>query len=125
LKVILGTNINNLSKLEGLDNQIYKNEVLPKLINIIIESKDYLTQQFVLESIIAAFSDEFHLETLDILLNSFIEVEEGVSFTVIYTSLLDRLSYYIQNNNSKVSSIISEINLLEKINKYIKGILIN
>jgi vacuolar protein sorting-associated protein 35 len=121
LKVILGTNINNLSKLEGLDNQIYKNEVLPKLINIIIESKDYLTQQFVLESIIAAFSDEFHLETLDILLNSFIEVEEGVSFTVIYTSLLDRLSYYIQNNNSKVSSIISEINLLEKINKYIKG----
>ena len=45
LKILIGENINRLSSLEGLSNELYKDKILPKLIEIIFEKTDPLSQQ--------------------------------------------------------------------------------
>jgi vacuolar protein sorting-associated protein 35 len=44
LKIIVGESINRLSSLDGLTIDIYEKDVLPKLIQIILESNDILSQ---------------------------------------------------------------------------------
>ena len=49
LKILIGENINRLSSLEGLSNELYKDKILPKLIGIILDRAnnkfDPLTQK--------------------------------------------------------------------------------
>ena len=52
LKIIVGESINRLSSLDGLTIDIYEKDVLPKLIQIILESNDVLSQQYLMECII-------------------------------------------------------------------------
>jgi len=51
LKVLVGENIIRLSSLEGLTLEIYKTNVLPKIINILLESKDMLSQYYLMVKI--------------------------------------------------------------------------
>jgi vacuolar protein sorting-associated protein 35 len=52
LRVTVGENIIRLSSLEGLTWDIYKNTVLPKLLDIIVICKDTMAQQYLMECII-------------------------------------------------------------------------
>ena len=44
-----------------LNLDIYEQNVLPKLLNIIINSKDKLSQEYLMECIIHAFPDSGHI----------------------------------------------------------------
>lgn len=55
LKVLVGENIIRLSSLESVSLQKYQEEILPKLINILLDSKDGLSQHYFIDCIIHAF----------------------------------------------------------------------
>lgn len=44
LKVLVGENITRLSSLDGVNLDVYKITVLPKLIELIVSNKDYISQ---------------------------------------------------------------------------------
>jgi vacuolar protein sorting-associated protein 35 len=44
LKTTVGENITRLSNLEGVNMEVYKTVVLPKLLELITQSKDFLSQ---------------------------------------------------------------------------------
>lgn len=43
LKMIIGENIVRLSDLEGVNVEVYKENVLPKLLEIVLNSKDHVS----------------------------------------------------------------------------------
>ena len=70
LKMLIGENLMRISSLEGVNNNVYKESVLPKMLNLLKESKDATTQQYVLDCMIQGFPEEFHINTLPELLGT-------------------------------------------------------
>ena len=70
LRVTVGENIIRLSSLDGLTYEIYKTTVLPKILEIIVICKDTLAQQYLMDCVIQAFPDEYHLQSLEQLLET-------------------------------------------------------
>ena len=52
LRVTVGENISRLSQLNGIDEKIYSGVVLPKLLETIVQCKDTMSQQYLMECII-------------------------------------------------------------------------
>ncbi|ORC89386.1 vacuolar protein sorting-associated protein 35 [Trypanosoma theileri] len=94
LCVLVGMNIVRLSQLEGVDRQAYKSTILPRLLNIIVSYREPLAQQYLLEVIVQVFPDEFHLFTLEELLNTLENVLWSVDVCAILGSLMERLGNY-------------------------------
>jgi vacuolar protein sorting-associated protein 35 len=70
LRVTVGENIIRLSNLEGIEMSVYVEQVLPKILEIVTSAKDTISQQYLMDCIIQAFSDDFHLNTLAPLLDA-------------------------------------------------------
>lgn len=65
LKVAFGENIVRLSLLEGIFKDLYKQVVLPRILEIISSNKDVISQQYLMDCIVQAISDEYHFHKLD------------------------------------------------------------
>lgn len=95
LKITVGENIHRLSSLEGVNSEIYQTTVLPKLLDLIISSKDAISQNYLIDCVISCFPDEYHLITLhDILGVCTTQLEPKVDIKSIFISLMDRLAEY-------------------------------
>ena len=112
LKVLIGESMTKLSSLENLNMEIYEEIVLPKLLNIILNSKDQLSQQYLMECIIHAFPDSYNVKCIESLLEATSNLEEGVDIGIIFVSLMQKLGNYFgrfnksdynenENNNDK------------------------
>lgn len=97
LCVLVGFNIVRLSQLEGIDRQMYGETVLPLVLRIILDYRDKIQQQYLLETIVRVFSDDFHLRTLEPLLEALARVVTGVDINSILSSLMDRLGNYVES----------------------------
>lgn len=64
LKVLIGEGLQRLTSLDGVNLEVYKTIVLPKLLEMIRASKDSLAQQYLLDCMIQGFPEEFHIHTL-------------------------------------------------------------
>ena len=84
LKVLIGESMTKLSSLENLNLEIYEEIVLPKLLNIILNSKDQLSQQYLMECIIHAFPDSYNVKCIESLLEATSNLEEGVDIGIIF-----------------------------------------
>eukprot|EP00033_Pygsuia_biforma_P002629 GCRY01002909.1.p1 GENE.GCRY01002909.1~~GCRY01002909.1.p1 ORF type:complete len:796 (+),score=300.60 GCRY01002909.1:168-2555(+) len=102
LKVLVGTNLVRLSRLEGLDSELYKNTVFPSLMEQVVTCKDTMAQEYLMESVIQAFPDELHLETLSSILETIGAVENGVNVRHLVVSLINRLAQYAQREDSNI-----------------------
>lgn len=109
LRILIGKNIARLSQLEGVDLEIYSKAVLPRLVEQIINCKDIIAQQYLMECIIQAFPDDFHLRTLEILLQSCGQLQGGVNIKSILVGLIDRLATYAVNEKIPAEIKIFEI----------------
>lgn len=49
LKVTIGENITRLSNLEGVSLETYKSKVLPKIQEIVVSSKDVISQGYIID----------------------------------------------------------------------------
>lgn len=94
LRVTVGENIIRLSSLEGLTFEIYKEKVLPKILEIIVICKDKIAQHYLMECVIQAFPDEYNLQTLEMLLETTAQLNADVDINNIYINLMHKLGKF-------------------------------
>eukprot|EP00826_Nyctotherus_ovalis_P066381 TRINITY_DN9802_c0_g1_i5.p1 TRINITY_DN9802_c0_g1~~TRINITY_DN9802_c0_g1_i5.p1 ORF type:complete len:513 (+),score=60.15 TRINITY_DN9802_c0_g1_i5:537-2075(+) len=122
LSMIVGENVVRLSSLEGVDLSLYTSSVLPRLFDIIQNCKDPLSQQYLADCIIQVFPDEYHLQTLESLLEGCGKLSEKVDLKGIYVTLMNRLANYAA---SHVEEMKAQNNMFEIIKRRIDWILEN
>ena len=104
LKILVGESINRLSSLDGLTIDLYEKEVLPKLIQIILDSNDVLSQQYLMECIIHAFSDSYNIKCIELILNTLSRLNPGVDIKGLFISLMEKLAKFITDNSGEDAS---------------------
>lgn len=92
LQLLVGNNLVRLSQL--VDLEAYKNVILQPLLEQVVQCRDVLAQEYLLEVITQVFPDEFHLHTLDQFLAAVSRLNPHVNVKVIVIALMDRLSSY-------------------------------
>jgi vacuolar protein sorting-associated protein 35 len=126
LRMTVGENIIRLSSLEGLTFDIYKDTVLPKILEIVVICKDTLAQQYLMECIIQAFPDEYHLQTLEQLLETTATLNPNVDIKSIFINLMEKLSKFAAGPQKKELSpeeeqavqLGSKVNIFKLFKKY-------
>eukprot|EP01118_Nematostelium_gracile_P013563 TRINITY_DN5141_c0_g1_i5.p1 TRINITY_DN5141_c0_g1~~TRINITY_DN5141_c0_g1_i5.p1 ORF type:complete len:732 (+),score=221.45 TRINITY_DN5141_c0_g1_i5:76-2196(+) len=98
LRILVGKNIARLAQLDGVDLETYSKSVLPKLVEQIVNCRDIIAQQYLMECIIQAFPDDFHLRTLETILKTCGELQGGVNIKSILVGLIDRLANFASSN---------------------------
>jgi len=117
LKVLVGENIIRLSSLNGLSLELYRNEVLPKVITILLESKDTLSQQYLMECIIHAFPDDYNIQCMGIILDSCTKLLQTVDIKSLFINLMEKLAKFVvdpgQENNETLKAAERIFDLLK------------
>ncbi|GLU04600.1 hypothetical protein SLE2022_217380 [Rubroshorea leprosula] len=98
LRDLVGKNLHVLSQIEGIDLQMYKDTVLPRVLEQVVNCKDELAQYYLMDCIIQVFPDEYHLQTLEILLGAFPQLQPTVDIKTVLSQLMERLSNYAASN---------------------------
>ncbi|OIW06300.1 hypothetical protein TanjilG_17674 [Lupinus angustifolius] len=98
LRDLVGKNLHVLSQIEGVDLEMYKNTVLPSVLEQVVNCKDELAQFYLMECIIQVFPDEYHLQTLETLLGACPQLPPTVDLKTVLSQLMDRLSNYASSN---------------------------
>eukprot|EP01102_Stenamoeba_stenopodia_P015762 TRINITY_DN5417_c0_g1_i1.p1 TRINITY_DN5417_c0_g1~~TRINITY_DN5417_c0_g1_i1.p1 ORF type:complete len:782 (-),score=196.58 TRINITY_DN5417_c0_g1_i1:138-2483(-) len=94
LRLLVGKNLARLSQLEGVDIDQYAKVVLPKIVEQIVNCKDQIAQQYLMECVTQVFPDDFHLHTLERILNTCCQLQPGVDVKSIVVALVNRLANY-------------------------------
>ncbi|KAL8944532.1 MAG: hypothetical protein Q9211_000543 [Gyalolechia sp. 1 TL-2023] len=92
LQLLVGSNLVRLSQL--VDLEAYETVILQPLLEQVVQCRDVLAQEYLLEVITQVFPDEFHLNTLDQLLSAIARLNPHVNIKAIVIGLMDRLSTY-------------------------------
>jgi len=104
LKILVGESINRLSSLDGLTIEIYEQQVLPKLLKIILQSNDIMSQQYLMECIIHAFSDNYNIKCIELLLTTVSKLLPGVDTQSLYINIMEKLANFITTNSGENAS---------------------
>ncbi|XP_065915145.1 vacuolar protein sorting-associated protein 35-like isoform X2 [Dysidea avara] len=94
LCILVGTNLVRLSQLEGIDVDKYKIYVVHYIMEQVTTCQNVMAQDHLMDYIIQAFPDEYHLDTLDILLKYCGELQPQVDFKNIFVCLMNRIATY-------------------------------
>ncbi|XP_027361735.1 vacuolar protein sorting-associated protein 35A-like isoform X2 [Abrus precatorius] len=73
---------------------MYKDVVLPRVLEQVVNCKDELAQFYLMDCIIQVFPDEYHLQTLDVLLGAYPQLQASVDIKTVLSQLMERLSNY-------------------------------
>ena len=95
LRDIVGKNLTVLSQLEGVDIETYSENVLPRVLEQIVNCRDDVAQPYLMIALAQAFPSEYHLATCDDFLAAVASLKPTVQMSVIFTSLSERLSSYL------------------------------
>ena len=94
LRILVGTNLVRLSQLDGIDQDLYKNQILPMILEQVIQCRDVLAQEYLMEVVTQVFTDELHLRTLDQFLSATAKLNPAVNVKQIISAMIDRLADY-------------------------------
>ncbi|KAL0438397.1 UNVERIFIED_CONTAM: Vacuolar protein sorting-associated protein 35B [Sesamum latifolium] len=94
LRDLVGKNLHVLGQIEGVDLEIYRDTVLPRVLEQIVNCKDELAQYYLMDCIIQVFPDEYHLQTLETLLGACPQLQPTVDLKTVLSQLMERLSNY-------------------------------
>jgi hypothetical protein len=72
--------------------------VFPKVIEIILDTKDRVSQEYLFDCLISVFPDDFHLDTLSSLLEATERLGKKVEINGILMKLMERLALFAKNN---------------------------
>lgn len=95
LKVLVGENIIRLASLNGLTLKLYKEEVLERLIAIILETKDQQSQHYLMECIIHAFPDDYNIHCMERILDTCTQLVSTVDVKLLFINLMEKLSKFV------------------------------
>ncbi|KAK2398314.1 vacuolar protein sorting-associated protein 35B [Trifolium repens] len=99
LRDLVGKNLHVLSQIDGVDLEMYKETVLPSVLEQVVNCKDELAQFYLMECIIQVFPDEYHLQTLETLLGACPQLQPTVDIKTVLSQLMDRLSNYAASSS--------------------------
>lgn len=94
LQILVGSNLVRLSQLDGIDKQYYRDSILPSILEQVVQCRDALAQEYLLDVICQIFPDDFHLYTLDLFLKATGNLNPSVSTKKILLTLINRLADY-------------------------------
>eukprot|EP01090_Pellita_catalonica_P016960 TRINITY_DN5017_c0_g1_i2.p1 TRINITY_DN5017_c0_g1~~TRINITY_DN5017_c0_g1_i2.p1 ORF type:complete len:830 (-),score=162.17 TRINITY_DN5017_c0_g1_i2:86-2392(-) len=124
LRLLVGKNLARLSQLEGVDVELYKHTVLPKIMDQIINCEDKIAQQYLMEIIIQVFPDQFHLQTLEELLGACSKLQQSVDPLPIFVSLIQRLANFAKSNSAQSNKgIPEELAIFDIFSKHIASVI--
>uniref|UniRef100_A0A5K3F938 Vacuolar protein sorting-associated protein 35 n=1 Tax=Mesocestoides corti TaxID=53468 RepID=A0A5K3F938_MESCO len=101
LQVLVGANIHRLSQLEAINADLYKTHILPSILEQVIQCRDVIAQEYLMDVTIQAFPDEFHAATLPQLLQACECLQPAARLRPIIRSLVDRLLHYISEKEEQ------------------------
>jgi len=122
LRVLVGANLVRLSQLEGMTVEFYKETALPKLLDHVLSVKDTMSQQYLFESMIQVFPDEFHIATLEQELASYTKAQPLVDMKPIMVTLMNRLTAFLQQNEEE-DHALKGVDIFSLFNVHLKAIL--
>ncbi|KAJ3477037.1 hypothetical protein NLG97_g8949 [Lecanicillium saksenae] len=102
LQLLVGSNIVRLSQL--VDLETYKSTILGPLLEQVVQCRDVLAQEYLLEVITQVFPDEYHLHTLDKFLGAVSRLNPHVNVKSIVIGLMDRLSEFAERETTTEKS---------------------
>uniref|UniRef100_A0A8B9HFI4 Vacuolar protein sorting-associated protein 35 n=1 Tax=Astyanax mexicanus TaxID=7994 RepID=A0A8B9HFI4_ASTMX len=111
LRILVGTNLVRLSQLEGVNVEKYKQIVLAGVLEQVVNCRDSLAQEYLMECIIQVFPDEFHLQTLNPFLRACADLHQNVNVKNIIIALIDRLALFAHREDGP--GIPAEIKLFD------------
>ena len=123
LKILIGENITRLASLNCINSETYKQKVLPKIIEILLDGKDPLSQQYLLECVVHAFPDEYNIESMNLLLDTCSKLQENVDVKSIFISLMEKLAKYVENCKNEKDIVDSTQKTFEVVKENIKKIM--
>lgn len=94
LRILVGTNLVRLSALEGVELDAYQHTILPSVLEQVVNCKDVIAQEYLMEVVIQVFPDEFHLYSLGPFLSATAQLQPSVNIKQIVIALIDRLASY-------------------------------
>ncbi|GAA5960942.1 hypothetical protein JCM3765_007549 [Sporobolomyces pararoseus] len=94
LRILVGTNLVRLSQLDGVDLNLYKSIILPSVLEQVVNCKDVIAQEYLMEVVIQVFTDDFHLRTLSPFLSATAQLHPKVNIKSIVIALIDRLASF-------------------------------
>nr|6H7W_Q Chain Q, Vacuolar protein sorting-associated protein 35 [Thermochaetoides thermophila DSM 1495]6H7W_R Chain R, Vacuolar protein sorting-associated protein 35 [Thermochaetoides thermophila DSM 1495] len=97
LQLLVGSNIVRLSQL--VDLPTYRDSILGPLLEQIVQCRDILAQEYLLEVITQVFPDEYHLHTLDQFLGAVSRLNPHVNVKAIVIGMMNRLSDYAERES--------------------------
>ncbi|KAF8820472.1 putative vacuolar sorting protein 35 [Cardiosporidium cionae] len=113
LRVLVGANLVCMAQLEGMTCEYYSQVALPKLLEYILGCNDTLGQQYLFDCLIQVFSDECHIQTLEVLLSSFLEALPSVDLKPVLANLMGRLRSFIVADPSVVHENVKIFELFQ------------
>lgn len=123
LQLLVGSNLVRLSQLVDLD--VYKNTILQPLLEQVVQCRDVLAQEYLLEVITQVFPDEYHLHTLDQFLAAVSRLNPHVNMKVIVIAMMDRLSAYAARESESSPGTDREKSEQEAVTKLLENIRLN
>ena len=108
LKTTVGENIERLRNLEGLTVDLYQKQVLPNILDTLIVCEDVMSHQFLIECVINSFPDEYHLATLQPLLEGISKLHKDVDIKTTIITLLDRLSEVAGTSETSIFKVVQK-----------------
>ena len=102
LELLVGSNLVRLSQI--VDLEMYKSMIISPLLEQVVQCRDVLAQEYLLEVITKVFPDDYHLHTLHRTLSAIARLNPHVDMKKIVIGLMDRLSSYAQREAAESSS---------------------
>ena len=94
LRDLVGKNLHVLSQIKGLDLEMYRYIVLPRVLEQVVNCKDELAQYYLMDCIIQVFPDDYHLQTLETLLGACPRLQPTIDKNTVMSQLMECLSNY-------------------------------
>ena len=97
LAMVVGESLMRLSTLDCMTIEIYKEKVLDQILEIMLEHRDRISQEYLFDCLISAFPDQYHIATLEKLLGATEKLYKRVDLNNIYLKLMERFALYAEN----------------------------
>lgn len=112
LQILIGSNLVRLSQILDDSFALYRDEVLPQILEQVIQCRDVVSQTYLLDVICQVFPDEFHLGTLSQLLDTTLKLNPDVVINKVVLSLIARLNGFWDRQDDP-NAIIQNLNHLK------------
>ncbi|KAL6959910.1 Vacuolar protein sorting-associated protein 35A [Sarracenia purpurea var. burkii] len=122
LRDLVGKNLHVLSQIEGVDLDMYRDTVLPRILEQVVNCKDEVAQYYLMDCVIQVFPDEYHLQTLETLLGACPQLQPSVDIKTVLSRLMERLSNYAASSTEVLPEFL-EVEAFAKLNNAIAKVI--